>query len=52
MVYVSHPKVLVTSDDYHYIYENMVDKQQHDDLWKFLIFEFVPKWYRWCLKIS
>jgi hypothetical protein len=45
LVYVSHPKVLVTSDDYHHVYENTVDRQlKHDDPWNFLIFEFVSKW--------
>lgn len=44
LVYISHPKVPITSDDYHYIYENTVDRQlQHDDPWNFLIFEFVTK---------
>ena len=44
LVYVGLPKVRVTSDDYHYIHENTVDRQlQHDDPQNFLIFEFVPK---------
>jgi len=43
--------VLVTSDDYHYIYENTVDRQlQHDEPWNFLIFEFVTKWYK-CINV-
>jgi hypothetical protein len=44
-------QVLVASVDYHYTYENMVDRQlQHDNPWNFLIFEFMPKWYK-CINV-